>query len=114
MIQGHLEISQVRNSPTDPPAASGLTWAIKTLSPQIQQAELELSCMLGLKPGKPDAAYALSEVQNIEVVKQMLTAVLLARVLGAIYMRVPKRLCVSRKRRKGCGMKSRRKGCLQW
>lgn len=87
---GHLTVSQLRNSPTDPAipaaAASGLTWAIKTLSPQIEQAELELSCRLGLKPGKPDAAYALSEVQNIEAVKQVLAAMLLARVFGTIYM----------------------------
>lgn len=86
---GHLAISQLRNSPTDPAipaaAASGLTWAIKTLGPQIEQAELELSCRLGLKPGKPDAAHALSEVQNIDAVKQVLTALLLAKVFGALY-----------------------------
>lgn len=84
-----LTVSQVRNNPTDPAipiaGASGLTWAVKTLTPQIQQAELELSCRLGLKPGKPDAAYALNEVQNVDAAKQVLTALLLARVFAAIY-----------------------------
>lgn len=85
---GHLTVSQLRTSPTDPPipaaAASGLTWAIKTLGPHIGQAELELSCRLRLKPGKPDAVYALSEVQNVEAVKHVLTALLLSRVFGSI------------------------------
>jgi hypothetical protein len=86
---GTLTVSQVRNNPTDPAipiaGASGQTWAVKTLTPQIQQAELELSCRLGLKPGKPDAGYALSEVQNVDAVKQVLTALLLTRVFGAMY-----------------------------
>ena len=86
---GHLTVSQLRNNSTDaaiPVAtASGLIWSIKTLEPQIVQAELELSARLGLKPGKPDALYALSEVQNTDAVKQILTALLLMRVYTALY-----------------------------
>lgn len=86
---GHLTVSQLRNNPTDAAipvaAASGLTWSIKTLGPQIAQAELELSCRLGLKPGKPDAAYALSEVQNTDAFKQILTTLLLVRVYTVLY-----------------------------
>jgi hypothetical protein len=87
---GHLTISQLRTNPTGAAipvgAASGLTWSIKTLGPQIVQAELELSCRLGLKPGKPDAAYALSEVQNTDTVKQILTALLLVQVYTVMYI----------------------------
>jgi hypothetical protein len=87
---GHLTVSQLRNNTTDAAipvaAASGLTWSIKTLGPQIIQAELELSARLGLKPGKPDAAYALSEVQNGNAIKQILTALLLVQVYTVLYM----------------------------
>ena len=86
---GHLTVSQLRNDPTDAAipigSASGLTWSIKTLVPQILQAELELSARLGLKPGKPDAVYALDEVQNTDVIKQALTALLLVQVYTVLY-----------------------------
>lgn len=85
----HLTVSQLRNNPTDAAIfvgmASGLTWHIKTLAPQIAQAELQLSARLGLKPGKPDAAYGLDEVQNTDAVKAVLTALLLVGVYTVLY-----------------------------
>ena len=86
---GHLTVSQLRNDPGDAAipigSASGLTWSIKTLAPQITQAELELSTRLGLKPGKPDAVYALDEMQNTDAIKQVLTALLLTGVYTVLY-----------------------------
>ena len=85
----HLTVSQIRTDVGDVAiavgSASGLTWSIKTLGPQIVQAELELSARLGLKPGKPGAAYALDEVQNTDMLKQIATAVLLAGVYTVLY-----------------------------
>ena len=85
----HLTVSQIRTDSGDAAiavgSASGLTWSIKTLGPQIVQAELELSARLGLKPGKPDAAYALDEIQNTDAIKQIATAVLLASVYTVLY-----------------------------
>lgn len=81
----HLTVSQLRTSTLIPVVgASGQTWAIKTPRAQTQQAELELSCRLGLKPGKPDAAYAFDEMHNIDASKQVLAALLLAKVFGAL------------------------------
>ena len=86
---GHLAVSQLRNDPSDAAipvgSASGLTWSIKTLAPQIMQAQLQLSARLGLKPGKPDAAYSLDEVQNTEAIKQILTPALLTQVYTVLY-----------------------------
>ncbi|RKY04087.1 MAG: hypothetical protein DRP56_10525 [Planctomycetota bacterium] len=85
----HLTVSQIRNDPTDSAiavgSASGLTWSIKTLGPQIGAAELELSIRLGLKPGKADAAYSLDEIQNTDTIKQIAIAVLLAGVYTVLY-----------------------------
>ncbi|RKY04069.1 MAG: hypothetical protein DRP56_10555 [Planctomycetota bacterium] len=85
----HLSVSQIRTDSGDAAiavgSASGLTWSIKTLGPQIAAAELELSARLGLKPGKPDAAYALDEVQNTDSLKQIATAVLLVGVYTVLY-----------------------------
>ena len=85
----HLTVSQIRMDSGDAAiaigSASGLTWSIKTLGPQIVQAELELSARLGLKPGKADAAYALDEVQNADAIKQIATAVLLVGVYTVLY-----------------------------
>lgn len=86
---GHLTVSQIRTDSADAAipigSSSGLTWKIKTLTPQIGLVETELSARLGLKPGKPDAAYALDEVQNTEVIKHILTALLLVQVYTALY-----------------------------
>ena len=86
---GHLAVSQLRNDPADAEipvgSASGLTWSIKTLAPQIMQAELQLSARLGLKPGKPDAAYSLDEVQNTDAIKAVLAALLLVQVYTVLY-----------------------------
>ncbi|RKY10448.1 MAG: hypothetical protein DRP56_00930 [Planctomycetota bacterium] len=85
----HLTVSQIRTDSGDAAiavgSASGLTWSIKTLGPQIVQAELELSARLGLKPGKADAAYALDEIQNTDAIKQIVTAVLLMQVYTVLY-----------------------------
>ncbi|RKY05782.1 MAG: hypothetical protein DRP56_08590 [Planctomycetota bacterium] len=85
----HLSVSQIRTDSGDAAiavgSASGLTWSIKTLAPQIVQAELELSARLGLKPGKPDAVYALDEVQNTDAMKQIATALLLVGVYTVLY-----------------------------
>ena len=85
----HLAVSQIRADAGDAAiaigSASGLTWSIKTLGPQIVAAELELSARLGLKPGKPDAIYALDEIQNTDVIKQIATAALLAGVYTVMY-----------------------------
>ena len=85
----HLTVSQIRTDSGDAAiaigSASGLTWSIKTLGPQIGAAETELSARLGLKPGKPDAAYALDEMQNTDVLKQIATAVLLVGVYTVLY-----------------------------
>jgi len=85
----HLTVSQIRTDSGDVAiavgSASGLTWSIKTLGPQIVAAETQLSGRLGLKPGKPDAAYALDEVQNTDAIKQIETAVLLAGVYTVLY-----------------------------
>ena len=85
----HLTVSQIRNDAGDAAiaigSASGLTWSIKTLGPQIVAAETQLSARLGLKPGKPDAAYALDEIQNTDAIKQIATAVLLVGVYTVLY-----------------------------
>lgn len=85
----HLTISQIRNDPVDAAipvgSASGLTWSIKTLGPQIAAAETQLSARLGLKPGNPDAAYGIDEVEPADVLKQIATAVLLVQVYTVLY-----------------------------
>ena len=85
----HLTVSQIRTDSGDAAiaigSASGLTWSIKTLSPQIAATETQLSARLGLKPGKPDAAYALDEIQNADAIKQIATAALLAGVYTVLY-----------------------------
>ena len=85
----HLTVSQIRTDVGDAAiaigSASGLTWSIKTLGPQIAASETELSARLGLKPGKPVAEYALDEIQNTEAIKQIATAVLLVRVYMVMY-----------------------------
>ena len=85
----HLTASQIRTDPADAAiavgSASGLTWSIKTLGPQVAAAEVELSLKLELKPGKPDAEYALDEVQNTEAIKEMLVAGLLVRIYTVLY-----------------------------
>ena len=85
----HLTVSQIRTDPADAAiavgSASGLTWSIKTLGPQVAAAEVELSLKLELKPGVPVAEYALDEVQNTEAIKELLTAALLVRVYTVLY-----------------------------
>lgn len=80
----HLTVSQIRSDAADAAipigSASGLTWKIKTLGPQIARAEVQLSLRLELLPGKPDAAYALDEALNAEAIQAMLTAALLVDV----------------------------------
>jgi hypothetical protein len=85
----HLTVSQIRSDPADAAipigSASGLTWRITTLAPQIAAVETELSARLGLKPGKADAAYGIDEVQPAEVLKQVATALLLVGVYTVLY-----------------------------
>jgi hypothetical protein len=86
---GHLTVSQIRNDSADAAiavgSASGLTWSIKTVAPQIALAEVEVSLKLELKPGKPNADYALDEALNTEAIKELLTAALLVRVYTVLY-----------------------------
>ena len=85
----HLTVSQIRTDPADAAiavgSASGLTWSIKTLGPQMAAAEVELSLKLELKPGKPDAEYALDEALNTEVIRELLTLALLVRIYTVLY-----------------------------
>ena len=85
----HLTVSQIRNDPADAAipigSASGLTWSIKTLAPQIGAAETALSARLGLKPGKADAAYGIDEVEPAEVLKQVAAALLLMHCYTVLY-----------------------------
>lgn len=85
----HLTVSQIRNDVGDAAipigSASGLTWNIKTLAPQIDAAEIDLSARLGLKPGKADAAYGLEEVEPAEMLKQIAAALLLGQVYTVLY-----------------------------
>ena len=85
----HLTVSQIRTDPADAAiavgSASGLTWSIKTLGPQVAAAEVEVSLKLELKPGVPVAEFALDEVQNTDAIKELLTAALLVRVYTVLY-----------------------------
>jgi len=85
----HLSVSQIRADASDAAipigSGSGLTWRIKTLEPQIAQTEIQLSGRLGLKPGVANAAYGIDEVEPVDVLKQIATALLLIGVYTVLY-----------------------------
>ena len=85
----HLTLSILRSDPAGAPipvgSASGLTWEIKTYTPQITAAETVLSHRLRCLPGWEAATETLESIDNADTVKVVWLYLLLGDLFGALY-----------------------------
>ena len=84
----HLTVSVLRSDPADSAipvgSGSGLTWSIKTYSPQIAAIETMLSHRLRCLPGWENATVTLETLDNSDFVKLCWLYLLLAEVFGSL------------------------------
>ena len=89
----HLTLSILRSDPAGSPipvgSASGLTWEVKTYTPQIAAAETVLSHRLRCLPGWEAATITLAELENAEAVRLAGLQTLLGNLFGTLYGTFP-------------------------
>jgi hypothetical protein len=90
---GHITVSILRSDPAAGAiavgSASGLTWSIKTVAPQISVAETQLSHRLRCLPGWENATVTLAELDNAEAVRLVCLYLLLGNLFGTLYGTFP-------------------------
>lgn len=86
---GTLYVTVMRTSAADPlvpiGGMSGLTWRIVRYDLQAQEAMLQISARLGLRPGCAGADYGVENVTNPEALRQPSVFATLALIFEAMY-----------------------------
>ena len=89
----HITVSILRSDPAGAAipvgSASGLTWSIKTFTPQIAACETLLSHQLRCLPGWNAATETLDDLDNPDAVRLLLLFKVLAEIFGTLYGTYP-------------------------